>query len=75
MNRSLNLFSGNNPILAHEWRTRWRGRRAFGLLLGYAALLCGAMLLIYAENVGGQTSGIEGTARVGHNLFTALTWM
>jgi ABC-type transport system involved in multi-copper enzyme maturation permease subunit len=64
-----------NPILGHEWRTRWRGHRAFALLLGYAVLLCFAMIGIYGESVDGTASGIAGTARAGHSLFMMLTWM
>ncbi len=71
-----------NPIIAREVRSRWRGRRAFGMLLLYAALLSLAIALAYSEALpDAAQSGLSRrgaswrTAEIGHGIFTSLAWM
>lgn len=79
-----------NPIMAREVRSRWRDRRAFGLLLGYAALLSLAVAYSYSEALPAATqNGAQNaawraassraaawrTAEIGHTLFMTLSWM
>jgi ABC-type transport system involved in multi-copper enzyme maturation permease subunit len=67
-----------NPIIGRELRSRWRGRRAFGLLLGYSAVLSIAMLWLCYELLGGPAQTAQfasGTDGAGHDVFVGLTWM
>lgn len=64
-----------NPIITRDTRARWRGR-AFQILLGYAGLLSLAMLWSYATaNGSAHGDGLSRMARVGHDLFSSLTWI
>jgi len=68
-----------NPIIERELRARWRGLKAFGLLLAYAAPLAFAVAVAY--HGAAQWRGDLGvdfardTARAGHKVFRELAWM
>lgn len=67
-----------NPIIALEWRARWRGARAFRVLFLCAALLGVAAFfsyLIAAESATSFGSGndIRGAAQAGAGLFLGLS--
>lgn len=69
----------NNPILKRESRTRWRGARAFLLMLAYAAALAFAMGWSYANAMPGLeysfsvTRATQRASFVGRELFLTLS--
>ncbi len=72
-------FNGMNPIVTRESRTRWRGARAFLLVLAYAVLLAAATGWRYKDALLGTLRGVAGgadllqrPAALGHELFLAL---
>ncbi len=67
-----------NPIIALEWRARWRGTRAFRVLFLCAALLGVAAFFSYyiaAESATffGSSNEIQGAAQAGAGLFLGLS--
>lgn len=64
-----------NPILTRETRSRWRGDRAFMVLLGYAGLFALALGWSYSRLA--RPGAVDRAALVGlgHQLFQALTWL
>jgi ABC-type transport system involved in multi-copper enzyme maturation permease subunit len=55
-----------NPVLVKEFRTRMRGGKAYGVLLGYTLLLTLFMAVVYLQWVASlQTSGGTFSARAG----------
>jgi ABC-type transport system involved in multi-copper enzyme maturation permease subunit len=67
-----------NPIISRELRSRFRGRRAFLLLLLYSAALAVAMALLCREIVPAPSAlsaknvSFKTVAQAGHELFTVL---
>lgn len=72
-----NVFS-MNPIVTRESRTRWRGARAFLLVLAYAVLLAAATSWRYGSHFFNAISGPNGgndvsrPSALGQDLFLAL---
>jgi ABC-type transport system involved in multi-copper enzyme maturation permease subunit len=67
-----------NPIVGREFRSRWRERRAFGLVLGYSAVLSLAMLWLCHEllRLPEQTAQLSTSPqRTGYAIFIGLSWM
>ncbi len=62
------------PILAREWRSRFRRDRAFlslGLTVAFVVWLCWSGLQLSSST----TSGADGLARLSHRLLTQLVWV
>jgi ABC-type transport system involved in multi-copper enzyme maturation permease subunit len=73
----MNPFS-LNPIIALEWRARWRGVRAFRLLLLCVVLLSVVAFFSYYSavetfNYNQNRSSIESASRAGSGLFIGLS--
>jgi ABC-type transport system involved in multi-copper enzyme maturation permease subunit len=63
-----------NPIIRHEWRTRWRTFRPMYLLLAFFGPLAAVILIEYYDSHT-MRSGVRNTAATGQALFFTLTWM
>jgi ABC-type transport system involved in multi-copper enzyme maturation permease subunit len=69
-----------NPIIRHEWRTRWRSFRAMGLLLAFFIPIAVMVVIRYGEASPWKDS-LGDTSNIGRTLFytisgvQTLAWM
>jgi len=65
-----------NPIIGREVRSRWRGIKAFGLVLGYAAPLTIAIVIAYSSVLPrAEIHSSFATRHLGLEVFSALAWI